>query len=511
MALVAGIAQPADVPSDAGRLQFATGDVQILSSDRRTRTGSKGDAVREGDTISTGNGAAAQIVMSDGGIIAMRSGTQLVIQQFRFSGKDDGSESSVLSLLKGGFRTITGIIGRRNRDNYRVQTSTATIGIRGTDHEVYHIPPPLPGEQSAGEPGTYNRVNSGETYLRTEQGTTFVGPNQIAYAAPKLAPQILKTTPGFLLRAFPMPQGRIDIRPQAMRAEAALDNVREALAPLRQIDGLARPLALIAMRDQYCTNATDCAVVQGPGAASNGLIEIPAQTGGVGGEVSTATGIGIGTTLIDGVDSVAVGNASGQLVLLSDRSGFRYGAVGATSIEVGGANANGTAVRWGIYAGGAIFEPSTGAHVPAFFHYMMATNYATVAQLSVPGTASMGTTVGYTKPIDEQGRVGGSASLTVGLVYGAVPRVQSYQLDVADAAGRAWQASLVSPQTLLSMLSQPSTPNLAVSCSGACGSRTGVGIATGIVAGGANRDVFISSYALKSGTAAVTGSVATKK
>jgi hypothetical protein len=40
----------------------------------------------------------------------------------------------VLRLLKGGFRTVTGLIGKRgNTDAYKLRAGTATIGIRGTD------------------------------------------------------------------------------------------------------------------------------------------------------------------------------------------------------------------------------------------------------------------------------------------------------------------------------------------------------------------------------------------
>ena len=33
-----------------------------------------------------------------------------------------------------GLRTITGLVGRSNRDNYKVTTAVATIGIRGTEY-----------------------------------------------------------------------------------------------------------------------------------------------------------------------------------------------------------------------------------------------------------------------------------------------------------------------------------------------------------------------------------------
>ena len=37
-------------------------------------------------------------------------------------------------------RAITGLIGKRNRDNYRLTTTTATIGIRGSGFKVGYNP-----------------------------------------------------------------------------------------------------------------------------------------------------------------------------------------------------------------------------------------------------------------------------------------------------------------------------------------------------------------------------------
>lgn len=46
-------------------------------------------------------------------------------------------QAASFRLLKGGFRAVTGAIGAINRNDYRVATPAATIGIRGTDYYVY--------------------------------------------------------------------------------------------------------------------------------------------------------------------------------------------------------------------------------------------------------------------------------------------------------------------------------------------------------------------------------------
>ena len=141
----------------AGNAQFVIGDVKVISKAGVTRALVKGGEIDEGDRIVTAAGASAQIKMVDGGFIAVRPNTNLGFDSYHYTGKDDGKESAVLSLLQGGFRTITGIIGHTNKQNYLIKTETATIGIRGTDHEPMVILPPAPGQVAIAEPAPTTR------------------------------------------------------------------------------------------------------------------------------------------------------------------------------------------------------------------------------------------------------------------------------------------------------------------------------------------------------------------
>ncbi|MDP3858880.1 MAG: hypothetical protein Q8Q73_14075 [Stagnimonas sp.] len=51
---------------------------------------------------------------------------------------DSGGETSraFFRLVKGGFRSVSGLIGKVNQDDYRVSTPVATIGIRGTRYSA---------------------------------------------------------------------------------------------------------------------------------------------------------------------------------------------------------------------------------------------------------------------------------------------------------------------------------------------------------------------------------------
>ncbi|MDH4234558.1 MAG: FecR family protein, partial [Gallionella sp.] len=166
-----------------------SGQVQITNAAGQTRALQKGDAIHESDTVITAKGASAQIRLMDGGIIAVRPDSQLKLDSFVFTGEEGGKDKSFFSLLRGGFRAITGLIGQKNKANYRIATAGSTIGIRGTDHETFVV---VPGsELAANTPaGTYNKVNSGETTLTTDKGTINILPNQMGFAAAGQMPQL---------------------------------------------------------------------------------------------------------------------------------------------------------------------------------------------------------------------------------------------------------------------------------------------------------------------------------
>jgi hypothetical protein len=94
----------------------------------------KGAEISNGDTIRTGDGGRAQVRFSDGALISLQPTTEFRVDNYEFSNQPTGQEKGFFSLIKGGMRTITGLIGRSNRDNYKVTTSVATIGIRGTEY-----------------------------------------------------------------------------------------------------------------------------------------------------------------------------------------------------------------------------------------------------------------------------------------------------------------------------------------------------------------------------------------
>ncbi len=185
-----------------GNLHAFEGDVRVVSAagERAAQTGME---LNEGDTVKSGADAWALLAMSDGASLTLRPNTLLRIDVYRYNVEGNAADnSSTLSLLKGAFRSITGYIGRSNRGGYRIDTPTATIGVRGTDHEPAYYPPAERGEKMEHEPGTYDKVNDGESFIRHPRGEISVKPGQHAFVHHngRSAPRLLARPPAFYQR-----------------------------------------------------------------------------------------------------------------------------------------------------------------------------------------------------------------------------------------------------------------------------------------------------------------------
>ena len=127
---------PVTAQGEAGRVNFASGIVQATNPDGVRRALAKGSIVMSGDTITTSSGSLAHIRFNDGAYVSLKPNSNFRIDEYRYEQEDTGKSRGFFSLLAGGLRTITGLIGKRDNNNYRMSTSVATIGIRGTHYDL---------------------------------------------------------------------------------------------------------------------------------------------------------------------------------------------------------------------------------------------------------------------------------------------------------------------------------------------------------------------------------------
>lgn len=184
---------------ELGTFDRVVGQVNVIASSGTSRLVGRGSRLASGEVVTTDENSEAVIITSDGARMILRAKSRLEITEYRFD-KTNNDGSFLVKLIKGGLRSVTGLIGNTRPLNQRVATATATVGIRGTDFEVVVV------EADSGDlrEGTYDHVFEGATVLQLASGQTLDVPKDktgLALANPRPGEaqlQLLDTRPAFI-------------------------------------------------------------------------------------------------------------------------------------------------------------------------------------------------------------------------------------------------------------------------------------------------------------------------
>lgn len=116
-----------------GEVIFVQGLASAQREGETARFITKGDALNQGDVITTSPSGYAVIGLKDGSKVTLRPDTAFAIDKYNDA---EGQESGLFRLLKGGMRTLTGLVAKRKPNAVQFSTTTATIGIRGTSFDA---------------------------------------------------------------------------------------------------------------------------------------------------------------------------------------------------------------------------------------------------------------------------------------------------------------------------------------------------------------------------------------
>jgi hypothetical protein len=202
-AAVAGLADTGPV---VARLVRANGAVTATQPGHSPRNLSVGAALYQGDDVRTGTDGIAVIGFRDRTAASVNPNTVIRIDSYVYD-KPQASDSFAVSLLKGGLRLFTGLIGKKEPRSFSVRTLTATIGIRGTGIDISCEGPcvdPSLGETSTAANTVDPRQGDG-LFLMTWEGSSYfqVGPldvplDQVGFIGTDGLGRILRSTPDFL-------------------------------------------------------------------------------------------------------------------------------------------------------------------------------------------------------------------------------------------------------------------------------------------------------------------------
>ena len=182
-----------------GTITHLGGVLRATRADGTSRMLAVKSEIREGDTLKTEKDTFARIKFVDGGEVVLRPETVFKVDAYSFrpEAAPEHKDNAVFNLVKGGMRSVTGLLGKRSPDAFKVNTATATIGIRGThfgallcSNDCANIPT-VSGH--APENGLYTDTASGKTVISNAAGTVEVPAGSFSYTAspttpPKLVP-----------------------------------------------------------------------------------------------------------------------------------------------------------------------------------------------------------------------------------------------------------------------------------------------------------------------------------
>ena len=186
----------------AGSVHIIKGLATATSAEGDIRRIRKGSDLYSNETISTASGSYARLQLKDKTWIMLRPGSRFYLESVEYE-EETQEGTGFFSLLKGGFRAVTGLI--KDKLNYRYSTTVATIGIRGTDFsaricagdclDIY--PPP--------EDGLYLEVVDHDVVLTNASGEFAFQAGQFVFISQRGAvPKLLDFRPDVFVQS-PIP------------------------------------------------------------------------------------------------------------------------------------------------------------------------------------------------------------------------------------------------------------------------------------------------------------------
>lgn len=194
LALLALALFSVEVMAGVATVMNLSGTLSVQKPDGSIKILSQKSELDAGDLVSTEKDSYARLKFTDGGEVTLRPNSKMKIDEYGFNEQAPEKDSFVFSLVKGGLRTITGLVGKRgNRDAYRLNTANATIGIRGTHYGALWVQ----GDQGGLADGLYLDVTSGAINARNNAGDQDYTSGQFGFVGGlNMAPILLPKDPG---------------------------------------------------------------------------------------------------------------------------------------------------------------------------------------------------------------------------------------------------------------------------------------------------------------------------
>ena len=183
----------------AGTVTQLSGPMMAKKADGKVKILALKSEVESGDTLVTEKNTYALVKFIDNSEITLKPGTTFVVEQFAYHADQPDGDRASFSLLKGGLRSLSGLLGKRNKEKFALKTPVATIGIRGTYFIVQYVVPSPPAMQAApasvapraaAVPGLYVSVTDGMIVVSNPTGQLNVSAGQFGYVPTVATPPV---------------------------------------------------------------------------------------------------------------------------------------------------------------------------------------------------------------------------------------------------------------------------------------------------------------------------------
>ncbi len=169
-------------------------DSQAFATDHENqqRSLAPNDRIYFGDAVSTQAFSTVLIRMLDNAEFQIQPASRLMFERYQYDA-DTHLGSATLTLIKGGFRSTTGLLSQHQPDAVAVNTAVATVGIRGTEFALRVCARDTcrtTQNSAALAPGLYSGVLEGSIVLSNNTGDLETGRGEFFHvAAPNTVPE----------------------------------------------------------------------------------------------------------------------------------------------------------------------------------------------------------------------------------------------------------------------------------------------------------------------------------
>jgi len=491
-----------------GKAIISIGKVFTTGKDGKDKKLKRRGKVFEGDTIKVGKKSRLQLRFIDNQLIVLKENTVFRIDEYKFKDKNDQHKSASLSLLKGGMRSVTGLIGKSARDKYKVRTPVATMGVRGT-HYILQI---CDGNCGGDIQGIVGTVLEGSIEMINDGGSAVFGIDQFFNVpSPNSAPVTITNPPTVLISSVVISTEGTEVD----NGDAGTPTPDGSLSLPAGTTETTEVVSFVG-GEQTTVVTTIGAITVTSGGLTSGIPSIPAPIGSVAayaGNVLDFNGQPDpgGVTIQNGTpDNIFVDAATGRLPVTAnfvdpDPNSTTFGQPksilvfqGATISNPGSTVLGGINVNWGRWNQSSVLIVDNGVpqSLVSDLVFVYADNSTSQAQLSALGATSVFnqyTLIGGPTIRDESGgSVTGTVSFNVNF---ASASLLGFSGNLTGVDGRTYNISQVNSSESLFDIQSMGLP-LSGTCSGAGACSTTVtltGRADGVFIG-SNADGFVGSF-----------------